>query len=201
MTGQSFLFFFLISLTSSFSGASANTVDGFRDYKFGSSLSKLKEMRPCALTPEENPPKGLDFYHCHDFKIFNKKSVITFEFRKDRLIRVAFIIHAQTIDFFDDVFKSMTEKYGKPSFIEYRSAQYPHYLVGNTQEALKSMFRSGTGQSSVTAQWVNNQVEVWSSNTFAQTVHAPFSVAISYQIKDYSKIRSEAEASYIKDEL
>lgn len=88
-------------------------VDGYKDVKFGSSITELKSAKLCSWkTYHDENVKGMDSYYCDNFKFSGKNSIAVAFFINGKFER--FVINIPTSNL-SSVIESIKKKYGSPT--------------------------------------------------------------------------------------
>jgi hypothetical protein len=107
------------------------TVDGYKDIKFGISYAQLKALKKCSLRklPAEDP---LVAYGCENFNFNGKQTGAFFYFIKGKLLRVAIVAGNSSLDAMNYA-TALRNKYGAPTSLD--PTQLANYDSGLINEA------------------------------------------------------------------
>ncbi|ACS86159.1 hypothetical protein [Musicola paradisiaca] len=98
----------LLALTLSLLSLTAVAADGYKDMKFGSSYSTIKQQADCSLSGPETVD-GMSVYSCKNFVFGSKKTLAMFGFNNDKFVRLAISV---TMDDLPSVVEGLKSKYG-----------------------------------------------------------------------------------------
>lgn len=85
--------------------------EGYRDMKFGSSMSKVLAQANCTLGEPEEAPIG-KMYTCEDFSFAGKQTEAGFFFANDKFIRIAIVLPNEDVV---KTIETLKKKYGLAS--------------------------------------------------------------------------------------
>lgn len=100
----------IVLLSSAFS---CYAVDGYKDIKFGSTLSQVKASKICNLEvfSDSNDVAGMTQYYCGNFPFSGTKTTAMFFFIDGKFQRLAIALNGNI----NGVYNALKAKYGEPS--------------------------------------------------------------------------------------